>query len=562
MAKLSNEEAKVYASTARDLITGRTGLTNLWQKLAEHLYPEQADFTTSLEDGDLKIADLYTSRPVSSSQELAETLAMTLRPEGKQWFYARTKDYEYLDNGLKQVLHAESMRLYSLMYNKRSGFSETMGLSDRSISVFGNAVLSCETTADRRNLLFRSWHLKDCAWVENYDYTMGAVFRRWDASPQEVLNLFPDTASDAVRDMVKARRERGSGGDNKTVEIYHCFMETERYMGATHPNQKRYTSLFYDIANETILRCVETDKRFYSVARWARRWGSQYGYSKAAERSLPDAAMAQDMSKVLLKAGEMTLSPTMVEKAGVLRSDVNMYAGGLITLDSDYNQRTDGEAIYALDINGDKIPFGADLLNMTLGSIDENHYKGVIGLPPLGGGMSPYEISERIADYLRKSSPLIAPLEVSYSNDLCDLAWNVALHSGLIFPEGMPEGFTADSIEFSFVNPLIETENREKGNALGQALGIVAQVSQFDPSFRYTVDYAAAGREALEGTIGVSVLNDKEYVAEQAAQEEQAKQAESQMVQMQQAAGLVKEGSEAALVAAQAGSALGGMGEI
>ncbi len=555
---ISEDEALRCARQAEKLLGSRDELLRLWQDIAENFYVEAANFYDDVEYersiNRIFNEGLTTSRPHLANRDLADMLSMSLRPNGKRWFNARVSGVSDEDAGF---LKEKEGRLYELMYHRLSGFSLSTALCDRSHAAFGNAVISCEPNYEYGTLLYKYWNIRDVAWVENYDGTIGAVFRKWQPTYLEVCSIFKDAVHPYIKEKIKNDPD---GARRKRLRVYHCFMESEKYMGRTDPGQKKYVSLFYDYDHRVILRAVESDRRFYSVSRWARSGLSQYGFSPATITSLPDARLLQQQEMTLLEAGQKAVDPTTIEKQGAIRGDVNFYSGGSIIIDREYDEKF-GEAIRTLDINGRNIPFGLEMMRRVVDIIEEAHYRDLMALPLQIGGMSPLEVSQRTAEYLRKVSPILSPLESEYSSDLCDLSWNVAAHSGFLFgpDEDIPESLQGADVTFDFVNPMKETEDRTFVNNLSQALGLVGQIGEIEPSANFMVKYPKAVYRSLSGLLGEDYLNSVEQAQEKRGELEEARAEQEMMQRVQDISSVVKDGSEAAIAASEAGSALQGM---
>ncbi|MTV47254.1 portal protein, partial [Streptococcus pneumoniae] len=67
--------------------------------------------------------------------------------------------------------------------------------------------------------------------------------------------------------------------------------------------------------------------------------GSQYAHSPAVVAALPDARLLQQITAVILEAGEKAITPPMVGVQEAIRGDVAVYAGGITWVDAEYDER-------------------------------------------------------------------------------------------------------------------------------------------------------------------------------------------------------------------------------
>lgn len=85
------DQLEQVIQTGSQLFSKRAGVLSLWQTIADNFYPERANFTTVLSDGEEYGADLYSSYPVLARRDLGDSLSAMLRPTSKEWFHIRTK---------------------------------------------------------------------------------------------------------------------------------------------------------------------------------------------------------------------------------------------------------------------------------------------------------------------------------------------------------------------------------------------------------------------------------------------------------------------------------------
>lgn len=531
MASVKNCELLVTQGDR--LFSQREPLMSLWQEIADNFYVERADFTTTRNIGRDMAAHLVTSLPLRAHRELSNIISTIFRPQDKKWFVASVAGYEGKSEEAKRWLQSRENILRRAMYDQDSNFNRATKEGDEDIAAFGNTVISCEMNWRKSALLFRNWHLRDVVWCENSDGKIGRVDRRWKPTAEDLVKLFPKTVHEKVRKCLEKERY-------KEFEVRHTFMDAEDYEGGKAANGKRYVSIYYDHLNKTVLEEVYTNVPYYVIPRWKTISGSQYAYSPPTISSLPDARLIQDMMLVLLEAGQKAVDPPMISVGEAIRSDINLYSGGITSVDADYDERL-GEVLRPVTRQNGAIPLGIELLERVNASMEDSHFMTKIGLPELGGGMSPYEVSQRVNDYIRGAIPLLDPLESEYNGGLCSLAFEVGMANGLFGPaRDIPEDLLGEDIEFKFSNPLRETMDRAKGNMLSEASAIVAQMAGFDPSVQFILDGKKATRDTLDG-IGAprEWFRTEEEVA---AMEE----AQAQAAQMQQIMALAQQGGDAA----------------
>jgi len=529
----SVSDCELLLTQSNRLFDDRGSLLSYWQEVAENFYVEKADFTRTRVVGEDFANNLTTSAPLNAHSELTNIISTILRPQDKPWLNVSVRDYDDRSEEAKIFLQRSSHILRNAMYDKDSMFARAAKEADADLAAFGNAVISCEMNWKKEAFLFRSWHLRDVVWCERDDTSVGRVDRKWEPTA-ELLNMkFRGNVHANVKK--KLEKDRYSA-----VNMRHTFIDSDMYMDGYKKRKKKYVSIFYDADNKFIVEEVETDTPYYAIPRWKTVSGSQYAYSPSVVQSLADARLIQDMMLVILEAGQKAVTPPMISVGEAVSGEPNLYAGGITHVDADYDERL-GEVLRPISQNNSAIPLGIDMMQRVEAAINEAHFITKIGLPPLGGGMSPYEVNQRVGDYLRKAMPLLDPLESEWNGGLCELAFEVGMANGLFVRKDLiPKDLLGSDIEFTFTNPLRDTADRAKGNMLSEATGVIAQMSSLDPSVGYILDAEGATRDTLDG-IGAP----REWFR-QSDEVEQMKAAAAEKEQMQNLMATVQQGAEAA----------------
>lgn len=527
---MSLENCKSLIKQDDKLFSDRMTLVSLWQELAENFNPNRADFTASYTLGQDWASYLTTSAPLLSHRELGGMISTVLRPYGKDWFYAYTSGYDDLTEESKRYIELQTHILRNAMYDPDAYFNRSQREADDDIALIGNSVTSCVMNWKKNSLLFNTHHVRDVCWWENYDRSIARISRKDKQSIMTLNQKFKGNISEKL----KKRMEKDPYA---MVDIRHCFIEAELYDYSKNKKNKKYASIWYDCENQFIMEELFTDVPMYSVSRWKTLSCSQYGYSPATTASLPDARLVQDMMLVLLEAGQKAVDPPMIAVTEALRSDVGLYAGAITSVDAEYDERL-GEVLRPLTQNMSGIPLGLDMMASVKQMIDEAHYLGKLGLPPLGGGMSPFEVSQRVTEYVRNGLTLLDPLESERNNSICTLAYEVGKANGLFGdPRLAPEELVDKKVEFKFKNPLVEASEKIKGSMLQEAIGIISQVMAVDPDAAMVLDTNTSMRDALEG-IGSprDWFRTKDEVDQMKAAKAEAAQMQNMMMQIQQGA--------------------------
>ena len=518
----------------------RQSLVNLWQDIAMNFYPERADFTYQRALGTEFAANLMSSYPVICRRDLGNQFGTMLRPTEKIWFHMGTIDERFQDNDTRAWFEWAGTVQRRAMYDRASKFTQATKEADHDFAAFGQAPMTVELNRRGDTLLYRTWHLRDVAWIENAERDLSAIFRRWKPYISELQRSFPKTANTPKHQNL-ARQDPFA-----EVNCMHVVVDAELYDGPEAKNCP-YVSLFYDVDNDTVLEALGTYYQIYVIPRWLTVSGSQYAYSPASVAALPDSRLLQAMTYTLLEAGEKMTNPPMVANQNVIRGDLGLYAGGIVWADvTDTNVR-DAMAPLVLDKSG--MPLGIDMQKASKEAIMEAFYLNTLKPfnPSSDPQMTAFQAGQIVQDYIRKALPLFEPMEYGYNGALCEATFEVLKRHGAFGgPDNMPRKLRGAGIIFRFRSPLHDSIEQMKGQVFLQAKQLTAEAMGLDPAAGELLKATDALRDALAG-VGVPATwtRSEEEVKAAALEAGAAADAEHKLGLMQKGADVAKTMSEA-----------------
>lgn len=525
------------------LFNKRGTFMSLLQSIAENFYPERADFTASRNLGDVT-DHLMTSYPILARRDLGNAFGSMLRPSSKNWFHIRTSEnWDKIDTESRQWLEWAEGRMRRAMYHRTSQFARATKEGDHDFASFGQTVIQTTLNQYGRGMLYRCWHLRDCAWMEDASGAVSTVYRRWKPSVRMLVALFGE---DKLHPDLVKKLEREPYYE---ATVWHVIVPSDQCEYGKKVAQP-FKSIYIDVEHKHIIEEVGVMEQEYSVPRWQTVSGSQYAYSPATIAALPDARLIQAMTAVLLEAGEKAVSPPMVATQEAIRGDINVYAGGITFVDSDYDERL-GEVLRPITQDKNSIPLGLEMAKDTRAMIAEAFYLNKISLPPAGDTMTAYEVGQRVTEYIRQAMPLFGPMETEYNGPLCEITFNKMLRAGAFgSPLDMPKGLRGRTIEFAFESPLHDAVEREKGQRFIETSQMLSQAIQLDPTTAHIVDASKALRDVLKA-VGVPAAWTRTEGEVEALidADKQAQQSAQLLQQMQQGADVAKTLNEASPVA-------------
>lgn len=524
---------KQLIERGHQLFSDRKQITTLWQEIAENFYPQRADFTVKRNIGDQFADHLYSSYPVLVHRDLSNSFAAMLRPRAKEWFQISVDREDDLTQQGHTWLEWATKRMRLAMYDRKAQFIRATSEGDADFAAFGQCCISRETlwNVPVPHLLYRTWHLRDVAWSERADGSIGEIFVKWKPSIKQLKEMGMQLHENVAKK---------KGTDNlTTVDCLRLVVSSDVYPESQYAKYP-WIVVYLDVENLHIMKEYGEWSSGFILPRWQTVSGSQYAYSPAAVAGLPDARLLQAMSLTLLEAGEMSVRPPMIATQEAIRGDVALYAGGITWADVEYDERK-GDVLRPLNQDRKGLPQGYNERDNQMAMLAEAFYINKLTLPPPEGDMTAFEVGQRVEEYVRAALPLFEPMEHEYNGQLCEDTFDALLRAGVFGSmQDMPRELQGADVRFKFVSPLHDAIERKEASTFMESSELIRLAVEMDPSSLSTMNVGSQLRAALEG-IGVSHvhLRTPEEV-------EKINAANAEMARLQEQAELAKEAGGAA----------------
>jgi hypothetical protein len=497
----------------------------LWQTIAQHFYPERADFTQPHNIGEELGIGLASSQPVLIRRELGDSIGAMLR-DGTWFNMGIDGDPDLIG---KQWLEWASTRMFKFINNRAANFRRATKEGDHDYATFGNAVISVELNKHANGLLFRNWHMKDVAWWDNDEGKVDGVVRKWSPALHEVKTYFNKEGDNIHEDVEKLMGDPRRMFDK--LDLYHFDITVDMYGDERYSRFQR-VSVFMDTKREHVIRVVPKNHVTYVVPRFQTIAGSAYAYSPATVVGLPEARTIQAMTHTLLEAGERIAQPPIIATQGVIRGDANLFANGITYTSEEYDERL-GAAIKTLETDARGFPYGAEMREGVVEVLQSAFFVNKINMPDLGHEMTAYEVQERMKQYRRENLPLFTPIEHEYNGQLCEVSFEILMENGLLGShQDIPRSLSNQDVVFKFESPLSLADEEKKATTFAQVSQLLREAAEFDTSVVVNLNFDEAIRDAIDGAGAPAAwLNSVDEVAKM----REARAAEQQMMMEMQA---------------------------
>lgn len=514
--------------------TSRRRVDELWQELALNFYPKRATFTEKRDDGEEYSDHLYSSYPPLARRELGNMLDEFLFPEK---FFAIHVDDEDLDEGDVERRFLEHITdiQYRAMIDPVANLIGARTQTNHDFVAFGNGVIKFGLNVVGDSLLFKNFHLKDCAWSENAEGKVDCLHRNWMPTARQLTQHFGDRVSGEVKKALKKDPE-------KEFECRHAVMPARLYeYKARNGRTSPFVSVYIERDTETVLEEVGLDYFCYVVPRWQTVSGSALGTSMVTDVALPDGRTLQVCMRTLREAGESYVNPPLIAIGDAIRNDIALYPGGITIADIEYDERL-GEVLRPITQNSSGFPIGMEIATALKEDIRNAFMLDKIQLPEITHQMTATEVRRRTQEHIRAASPISKPVQREYNHPLCDGVFQLMMAEKAFPIEQMPESLQNKDIKFKFRSPLDElAEQNEADIYLDVRDRIWAPAVQLDPSLAEIADMEESTRDAMRSAGWKSKWFKPKEAVMQARQAQAEKQQAAAMMQELSAAGQVGE---------------------
>jgi len=505
-----------------EMFTKQHPMIGLYQTLADHFYPERADFTTTRNTGQELADSVVDSYPLLVRRDLGNAFSAMLR-DG-EWFHIGING-EPSHVG-KMWLQFASSKLLRLFNHQSSNFTRATKEGDHDFATFGQCVISGELNRKANGLLFRCWHLRDVAWMDGINGQVECVARKWTPTYKDLVEYFGDNVHKYISSNVQKT-------PFNTADVRHMVLPSHMYGDDAITDRFPFVSCYIDVKHQHLMEVTGIKQPYYVVPRFQTIAGSPYAYSPATVVGLPDARTLQAMTFTLLEAGERYARPPIIATQKVIRGDVNLNPDGITWVDRDYDEKK-GAALSTLPQDRGGFPMGMAMRDNIISVLNSAFYANKLSMPDTGHEMTAYEVQERMKQYRRENLPLFGPIESEYSAKICELGFQLAMDAGMLgSPYDIPEELHDKDAVFEFVSPLSSSQEEKKATQFSQTARLLSEVAAFDPNVAHNVNFDVALRDAILGTGSPAswlksmeeVLNSRQLADTEAAMQQQVEQA-------------------------------------
>ena len=297
-----------------EMETERANWDNLWERIAEVIFPRAQFFTSkTLTQGDLRAERVFDNTPTLALDRFASAVGSMLVPETMQWHGLKVSDPALEeDEEVKEYLELAARFLFQARYAPRTNFSSQAHECWLSNGAFGTSAMFIDEQMGS-SLRYRALHLSEVYIGENHQGLIDRVHRgKFELKAYQVEQLanHPDESKRWV--MPECVRKVMGGPNpkpNASFEFIHCVYPNEEW----NPRFADYRGM--DFASTYVCvqdRCITNQSGYrtmpYAVGRYVTGPREIYGRSPAMT-VFRDILMLNEMNKTVIRAGQQYVDP-------------------------------------------------------------------------------------------------------------------------------------------------------------------------------------------------------------------------------------------------------------
>ena len=490
------------------------------REVAERVRPEHNDFqNTTRSEGDKRQQKIFdATAPLALPKFAAAVISMTM-PATQQYHGLAGPEALKDDQQVKRYYEAVASLLFRVRYNPHANFQSQTSEVILDVGAFGTGVLFIDDVVGT-GIRYKSFPLAESYIAEDPHGRVNRVHRKFKFTAQQAVARF---GADKVSQAIKTAFEKNP---MEKFWFLHTVGDNNEYTPTQKLNPKksmRFHSCYIDMeARQTV---EEGGYRTFpfAVPRYATAPKEVYGRGPGMQ-VLPDIKMLNEMSKVIIRAGQMVIAPPMMLSDDASLQPFNMRTNALNYGYVDGNGRP---MAIPLQTNA-RVDIGLDLMNQRREAINDAFLVTLFRILVQEPQITATEAMLRAQEKGQLLAPTMGRIQSELLGPVIEREIDILSAAGAL-PE-MPPQLAEYGGEYSIVyqSPLNHAQQAGVGIGILNTFQALAPLLQVDPSIMQNFDIDGAARRVAEvNGFPASLIRSMEEITalkEQAASAAQAQQ--------------------------------------
>ena len=508
-------------------------MLDLLQEIAEYFQPDRANFRDTNRTGEEGRENIFDSTPEDALDQFSSQLLSLLTNPSLKWFLMDVNGLETgdLSDESKTFLDGAHKKMLAKFNDEETNFYTAVFEFYKDVVGFGSSPFLVEED-ERSGVRFSCALLSEIRFAENKRKNVDTVARKWCPSAREISQMF-DKYSEKV---AKALEEN----PDEKFEIVHFVYPGIEYKGSYKLDDKEFASVYYERETKFILEEGGFYENPYLVTRFSKRSGEVLGRGLGA-KALPEARVLNEMGRSMLIAGENQAQPTtLLPDDGFIGGFSNQ--GGALNYYKSGSGSGIKDKVMTLDSNADLNAL-QNLVADRRDSIRKIFLNDKIKQVD-GPRKSVPEVQAIMNEQYNVLGPVVGRFQADFLGPLIKRVFGIMLRGGEFGQP--PEELAELDIKIEYVSPISRAQKQVESEGFSQAINYLAPISEVDPAvFRhFDFDFVARDTQQLFGFPLKYLKTDQQVeeedqAAAQRAQEDQAKQDQSEELGLEEQAATV-----------------------
>lgn len=457
-------------------------------------------------------------------------------PPSDQWFQLRIADKSGGADLEKYRPAAEWLEQVEKVFRKdfiKKNFYTQQVSSYKHIGLYGMQAMLVGESPKGQGTYYRDVPVDEIYVANDFAGRVNVVFREMNITLQHALQMF---GKDNLSPLLQKQAEEKNANLQGLVTIIHAVIEkAPGYENIIGNNTLEYASYYFEPGEEHLISEGGFDSIPYIVTRAYSDGRSPYSISPGTI-ALADVLMINEIKRLMLQAGQLSVSPPMLMPDRGLVGRLNYNSGALNMYRKDGS--VDVGDFQPLKLVGD-FKLGMELMQQAQKDVNAAFFVDLFLMihnrTQAGKGTPTAMEIEQLAT---EKSFLLAPILINQQqenfNRLFERVFEIKKKERGAIPPPPPELQNAD-IEIEYVSPLIRAQQGMKTQEILQAMQEVSMIGQVYPQVMDILDGDALARNVLENRgVPQSCIRAVQETLDMRKQKQQAQEAAQQQMQQQQ----------------------------
>lgn len=492
-----------------------------WREVAERVRPTQNIFQQQRPDGDKRNEKIFdATAPLALPKFAAAVISFTM--PSTQRYQGLTTGDEALDenSNVKRYLEAVNDVLFKARYAARANFVSQSSEVVLDVGAFGTGVLFSDDVLGI-GIRYKSFPLAECYVEEDEHGSVNRLHRKFQYTAAQAAAMF---GVNTLSEGIKRALERNP---LEKFWFLHTVGPNDDYVPgyALHPTKgKKFASCYIEFETRTVVDEGGYRTFPFSVPRYETSPREVYGRSPAMA-VLPDIKMLNEMSKTVLRAGQMVVAPPIMLSDDASLQAFNMRANALNHGYVDPNGRP---MAIPFQTQG-RVDIGLDMMNQRREVINDAFFVTLFRILVEEPQITATEAMLRAQEKGQLLGPPMGRMQSELLGPTTERELDILSMNGALPP--MPKELLerGGEVHIRYQGPLNQAQRAGVGVGIMQTIQSIAPLAQIDPSVMMIFDLEACARElASINSVPERLLRTDEEIT--ALKEQQAQQAQAQQL--------------------------------